>query len=168
MRSRFGFLGLLPLLLLVLLVGAVAYNWGLSTGQTQVAPAGTVVYPVQYVHTFGFGFGGFLFFLLIIVLLLKAFSWRRWSGGHGGWGHRAWHGRGDDTDPRSGPWSHGDVPPMFAPMLENWHRRAHDGTATERPAGGPPAPDAPRSAGSAGWSGPAGSAGANDRPATGG
>ena len=158
MRWRFGFLGLVPLLLLTFLVGAVAYNWGISAGQAQVLPPGAVVYPVQTVHTFGFGFGGFLLFLFIVVLLLKAFGARRWAGGPGGHGHGGWGGRdrgdgGDPNGPRSGAWTHDDVPPMFGPMLESWHRRAHGDATAGRTAGG---------------SGPAGSVGANDHPTTGG
>ena len=161
MRGRFGIFGILFIAVLALLVGGVAYNWGLAAGQTAVAAPGAVVYPIGYGHPFGFGFGivGFLFFLLFIGLLIAAFRPRRWSGGPGGWGrgmgpggwgHGAWGpgwgGRFDPDDPRAKDWMPQDVPPAMQPMLEAWHRKAHGDTGTDatasssgRGSGTPPA-----------------------------
>jgi hypothetical protein len=158
MRGRFGLFGVLLIVVLALLVGGVAYNWGLAAGQTQVVAPGTVGYPVVYGHPYGFGFGfglfGLLFFFLIFGLLISAFRGRRWGGGPGGWGKGmgpggwgpGWGGRYDPTDPAARQWQNHDVPPSF----EAWHRRAH----------GEPGPDAP--------SGGTGSSGGSSSPGAGG
>jgi hypothetical protein len=140
MRGRFGFFGVLAVIVLALLVGGVAYSLGLAAGQTAtvVAPGttvapGTVVYPVGYGHV-GWGFGfpffgifGILFVVLLIGLLVRAFRPRPWGGGGpGGWGRGGW----------SDGWSGrpDDVPPPFRPMLEAWHRRAHGEAPPDPPA----------------------------------
>jgi hypothetical protein len=142
MRGR-GLFGLLFIVVLALLIGGVAYNWGLAAGQTQAVAPGTVAYPVVYGHPFGLGFGfgifGFLFVFLLIGLLITAFRPRRWNGGPGGgwrgmgpgggWGP-GWGGRYDPNDPGHGKWAEGDVPPPFRPMLEAWHRQAHAGSTS--------------------------------------
>ena len=143
MRGRFGFIGILLIGAFALLVGGVAYNWGLAAGTAQVAAPGTLVQPI-YVHRFGFGFGfgGFLFLLVIVGLLIAAFRARRWAGGPGPRGMGPWGPRFDPDDPRVRHWTSGDVPPQLQPMLEAWHRRAHGpasdpgaGTATESRSG---------------------------------
>jgi len=154
MRGRFGFIGFLLIGAFALLVGSVAYNWGLAAGTAQVATSGTVV----YLHPAGFGLGGFLFLFLIAGLVVTAFRARRWAGGPGGpggWGHRShghggWGPRMDPNDPRIRQWTDGDVPPPFQPMLDAWHRRAHGpadgpgtGTAATSSGAGAPAVDAP-------------------------
>ena len=89
MRGRSGFFRFLVIVVLALLVGGVAYNWGLAAGQTQLVAPGTVVYAVGYDHPFGFGFGifGFLFVLFLIGLLIRAFRPRGWAGGPDGRGY---------------------------------------------------------------------------------
>ncbi len=110
---RFGFLGILVTIAIVLIAGGIGYAAGLAA--SGAAPA----YP-----PFGFGFGlfGFLFFLLVIWLLVSAVArphrWGGWYGGHGHW--RGYGPRGEH-----GPWEARDVPPFVEPMLEAWHRRAH-------------------------------------------
>jgi len=151
MRGRFGFIGFLLIGAFALLVGSVAYNWGLAAGTAQVATPGTVV----YLHPAGFGLGGFLFLFLIGGLVVAAFRARRWAGGPGGWGHRGhgpggWGPRMDPNDPRVREWMQGDVPAPFQPMLDAWHRRAHGpadgqetGPAAATPGAGAPRGDAP-------------------------
>jgi hypothetical protein len=148
MRGRFGLFGVLFIVVFALLIGGVAYSWGLAAGQTQVVAPGTVAYPVVYGHPFGFGFGlfGLFFFLLIFALLISAFRGRRWAGGPGGWGRGmgpggpGWGGRYGAGDPGQRQWQDHDVPPAF----EEWHRRAHgDSTPTgssggSGSSGGPP------------------------------
>ncbi len=150
MRGRFGFLGFIVVAILALLVGGFAYSWGLAAGQAQVAPAGTVAYPVAYAHPFGFGLFGFLFFLFVIGLVVSAFRGRRWAGGAGGpggWGRGrgagGWAGRIDPNDPNASHWMASDVPPAFQPMLEAWHRRAHGPASDGGPAAQKPGAQAP-------------------------
>lgn len=151
MRGRFGLFGVLLIVVLALLVGGVAYNWGLAAGQAQAVAPGTVGYPVAYGHPYGFGFGfglfGLLFFFLIFGLLISAFRGRRWGGGPGGWGR----GMGP------GGWGPGwggryDVPPTF----DDWHRRAHGESGPGTASTGTGSSD---TAGSSGSSGSAGSSG---------
>lgn len=141
MRGRFGLFGFLGILLFALVVGGIGYAIGVGAGQAQVAPGG-VVYPVGYVHSWGFGFGfplfGLFFVFVLFALIFSAFRARRW-GGPGGWGrgyvygHGPGHGYGpggfggpvDPNDPRAQAWGGRDVPPAFRPMLESWHRQAH-------------------------------------------
>ena len=147
MRGHFGFFGVLAVIVLALLIGGVAYSFGLAAGQTVTVAApggpGTVVYPVGYYHGFGWGFPffgifGFLLFFLFIGLIIRAFRPRPWGGpgkwgGYGsgpgrGWGGPAgWSGRPDD------------VPPQFRPMLETWHRQAHGEGPTDPTTSPPPA-----------------------------
>jgi hypothetical protein len=63
--------------------------------------------------------------LLVALLGIAAMRWRRSGHRRFGPGSGGWQGR---QAPR-------DVPPMFEPMLEAWHRRAHGQQAPE-PAGG--------------------------------
>jgi hypothetical protein len=128
MGGRFGFFGVLAVIVLALLIGGVAYSLGLAAGQTVAVAApgapGTVVYPVGYYHGFGWGFPffgifGILLFFLFIGLIVRAFRPRPWGGPGRGWGGPGgWSGRPDD------------VPPQFRPMLETWHRQAHGGSST--------------------------------------
>jgi hypothetical protein len=118
-----GWLRAVAIVVLVLVVGGIGYSLGMgNAGVAAGAPA--VVYAPW---GFGFGFFGLLFPLLIIGLLFAAFGGRR--RGRGGWGGPGGYG-GYGGGPRGeGPWRDAagrtDVPPMFEPMLESWHRRAH-------------------------------------------
>lgn len=137
MRRGFGLLGLLVTVILLVIVGAIAYNIGWSDGVNTHLPAATnsggAPYPYYYgYHPFGFGFGlfGLFWFLLIIFglfwLFRLAFFGRRFWGG-GGWGYgRGWYRQG--------------MPPGIDERMQEWHRRAHG----EQPPSGqtpPPPPD---------------------------
>jgi hypothetical protein len=155
MQRRFGFLGVLFVGVIALIVGGLGYAAGLAAGQTGAGAAtGTVVYPVGLWHPFGFGLFGILFFVLILVLLLRAIAGpRRWGGPGWGYGGRGW-GPGWQGWGPGGPKGTGDsggnayftyeVPPPFEPMLERWHQRAHGETPGGAPAPGsaepPPSP----------------------------
>ena len=90
---RFGAIGVLVMALLIGAVGLVAYNAGVSTGAAEaaVADGAAVVYKGAGWSPFGAIFG-FFFLFLIFGFIVKAFAFRRWSHGHGGWGGR--HGYG--------------------------------------------------------------------------
>ena len=115
----FGWLAGLLVLGLLAGVGIYTYNLGMAQGLAQAATAaaapGTVPMVPMYWRPWGFGFGFFPFFPFLFVFFLfaavRGLFWRR---------HR-WYG------PR---WSEGGVPPMF----EEWHRRAHAGFDSQKPA----------------------------------
>jgi hypothetical protein len=118
--------GVAVALLALIVVGAIgtaAYRAGVARGLADAGrlpspeagspvPYGPYYGPFRHHGPWGFGFVGFLFPLLAIVVvisLIRALSWRRWCAGP------------------YGPSTSG-VPPAF----EEWHRRAHD-SARERP-----------------------------------
>jgi hypothetical protein len=76
---------------IALVVGAVAYQLGLSQGLATVVPAGAA--PVAYYGYphwgFGFGFLGLLFPLFFLFLIFGALRAAMW-GGRGGYGGRGW------------------------------------------------------------------------------
>ncbi len=122
MRRGFGFVGLLVTVILLVIVGVIAYNVGWSDGVSTHVPAVTQGdgAPAYYYgpHYFGGGFGffGILWFLLILFgifwlfrLAFWGFAGRRMMGG-GGWGY----GRG---------WGHG--PRSFEERAADWHRQQH-------------------------------------------
>jgi hypothetical protein len=118
-RRHFGWLGGVIAVGLMLMVGLLAYNIGVSHGLAQsaaVAAGGQGVPPfAPWRHgLWGPGFGvGFIFpllFLFFWVAILKRLFWG------GGWHHYR---------------RYGGVPPAF----EEWHRRMH-----AQP-GGPNGPD---------------------------
>lgn len=136
---RFGLFGFLVLLLLVGAVGAVSYNLGVSTGAAEaaIAEGAAVVYaPAAGLSPFGLVVG-FLFLVLIIGFIAKAFAGPRIAMGHGPWGHAGHRWRGD--------WHDEDVPEPFRPMLDRWHRETHGSPSTQGPTaeGGAPAPQGP-------------------------
>jgi hypothetical protein len=117
MRRGFGLIGLLVTAVLVVIVGAIAYNIGWSDGVATHLPAGTAAAPPYY-YGYGwhpFGFFGIFFFLLFIFgifwLLRLAFFGRMMMGGRG-WGYKG------------GGYGHG-VPPGIEDRLQDWHKRAH-------------------------------------------
>ena len=128
------------------IVATTAYQAGVSTAVTQAAADGaTVVNPVVVPaygygwHPFGFGFGFFgflftLFFLFIVIGLIRAIVW----GGRGrrGWGGHGWGGPGWDPDARRDHFAS-----KFHGTFEDWHRQAHGaetGQATNQPPTNPP------------------------------
>jgi hypothetical protein len=134
MRRGFGFIGLFMTVVLLAIVGVIAYNVGWSDGAATHVPAGTVAPPYYYdygPHFWGFGFGifGLLWFLFVVFglfwLFRIAFFGRRFGGG--GWGY----GRGFDR--------HG-VPPAIEERMQDWHKRAH-GEQPSGSTGSTPPPD---------------------------
>ena len=104
-----GFIGLFVGLVILLIVGAGAYQLGVTQG---AAATGTAVAApaVYYWHPFFFGGFGFLFpllFLFLIFFLIRGAFWG-WGRGYGGPGR---YGLGDRQA-----------------MLEDWHKRAHGET----------------------------------------
>ena len=144
MRRGFGLLGLLLTIVIVAVVGVIAYQAGWSDGFAQHAPAaGTAApaggyYPYYYggPHFFGFGwiFGllFFLFFIWVIFRIAGFAMWgRRWGYG-GGWKHYG-----------GGP----GVPPMVDERMREWHQRVHSGQAEpSTPPSSPPPPPPPTTA----------------------
>lgn len=139
MRRGFGLVGLLVTVILLVVVGAIAYNIGWSDGVNthlpQVSsgnPAPGYYYGPHYWGG-GFGFFGILWFLLIIFgifwlfrLAFWGFFGRRMWGG--GWGYgRGWYGRPGGS---------------FEERAQEWHRRQH---GEQQPQSGstppPPPPD---------------------------
>jgi len=121
-------------------LGVAVYNAGVTqglveSGQVAVAPAG---YVGPYVGGYGYGWGhgfsffgflGTLFFIFLLIALVRAAfgRGRRW-GGPGGWdGHRGWGGPGD---PRRDHWE-----ARVRDYHEELHRTAGDrGGPDTRPA----------------------------------
>ncbi len=137
MRRGFGLIGLLVTAILLVIVGAIAYNIGWSDGVSTHLPAATDGAPGYYYgygpHFFGGGaiFGLFWFLLIlfgIFWLFRIAFFGRRMWGGGWGYGPRGFSGH--------------DVPPAVEERMQEWHRRAH---GEQPPATGatppPPPPD---------------------------
>jgi hypothetical protein len=92
MGNRFGYRVMVGLVIVATLatVGFYSYNLGVGegiarSGQAVAAPAGTGVPVVFYPRPWGFGFGFFPFFPLMIlfwVFVLRGLFWRgRWAGG---------------------------------------------------------------------------------------
>jgi hypothetical protein len=129
MRRRFGLIGFLVTLIVLVTVGAIAYNIGWSEGLSTHVPEGAAAAPGYYGYGWhgGFGFFGIFFFLLFIFgifwLLRMAFFGRMMMRG-GGWGYKG------------GGYGHG-VPPGIEERLQEWHKRAH-GEPSPTP---PPASD---------------------------
>ena len=132
MRRGFGLIGFLVTLIVVVTVGAIAYNIGWSEGLSTHVPEGAAAAPGYYGYGYGwhggFGFFGIFFFLLFIFgifwLLRLAFFGRMMMRG-GGWGYKG------------GGYGHG-VPPGIEERLQEWHKKAH-GEPTPTPP--PPPPD---------------------------
>ena len=135
MRRGFGLIGLLATAILLVIVGAIAYNIGYSDGvsthlpavaQGDGAPAG---YYYGYGHQFGFGLFGIFWFLLIVFglfwLFRIAFFGRRMWGG-GGWGRKGGYGYGPGQS--------------FEERAQEWHKRQH---GDQPPSGTTPPPPAP-------------------------
>src|SRR2546428_14167097 len=103
MRRGFGLIGALVTVIVLVIVGVIAYNVGWSDGVNTHLPAGTATAPGPYYgygygfHPFfaGFGILWFLFILFGIFFLLRlAFFGRMWRGG--GWGYGKGMGPGGD------------------------------------------------------------------------
>ncbi len=133
MRRGFGFIGLVVTVILLAIVGVVAYNVGWSDGLSTHVPEATAVAPPYYYGYgphFGFGIFGFFWFLFIVfafvwLLRFAFFGRRRWGGG--GWGHKGGYGHG--------------VPPAIDERMQEWHKRAHGEQPSGSDATPPPPPD---------------------------
>ncbi len=146
MRRGFGIIGLVATLILLAVVGVIAYQVGWSDGLAQHVPAATdggstavAPYPYYYGWYGGPGFGhfgwifGLLFFLFFVFIFFRivAFGifggWRR-----GGWGYgRGWGMYGSGGG--------GGIPPAIDERMRDWHRQAHG----EAPAQGTPSTPPP-------------------------
>jgi hypothetical protein len=133
MRRGFGLIGLLVTIIILSIVGVVAYNVGWSEGLSTHVPEGAAAAPGYYYGYgphFGFGIFGFFWFLFILFiffgLLRFAFFGRRHWGG--GWG------------PKGGGYRHG-VPPAIDERMQEWHKRAHGEQPSGSDATPPPPPD---------------------------
>jgi hypothetical protein len=132
MRRGFGFIGLLVTLIVLTIVGVIAYNVGWSEGLATHVPEGTAAAPPYYYgygpHFFGAGFGliWFLFILfgLFFLFRLVFFGRRHWGGG--GWGYKGGHGYG--------------MPPGIDERMQEWHKRAHGGQPSDTQTTPPPPP----------------------------
>jgi hypothetical protein len=147
MRRGFGFIGLLVTVIVLVIVGAIAYNVGWSDGVNTHLPAATqaadgTTVPAYYYggpHYWGgpgFGFFGILWFLLIVFGLfwlfrLAFFGRRMWGGGGwgGGWGygHKGGYGPG--------------IPPGIDERMQDWHKKAHGEPGSSGSTPPPPPPD---------------------------
>jgi hypothetical protein len=131
MRRGFGLLGVVLTLIVLVVVGAIAYNVGWSQGIGTHLPEGSTAPPAGYYgygfHPFFAGFG-ILWFLLILFgvfwLFRLAFFGRRWHGG--GYGGRGWGYGG---------------PGGFEERAREWHRREHG--EQPPPGSSPPTPPPP-------------------------
>lgn len=135
MRRGFGILGLVLTLVLIGIVGVIAYNVGWSDGFGQHLPAaGSTAapaagyYPYYYYgygpHFFGFGWiFGLLFFLFIIWIFFRViFGFGRWGRGWG-YGRGGWHQYRDER-------------------MREWHDRVHSGESGSQAPPPPPPPAA--------------------------
>lgn len=137
MRRGFGIGAAILTVIVLVVVGAIAYNIGWSEGVGTHLPAGATNVPPGYYYGpgmwhAGFGIFGFLWFLLILFGIFWLFRLAFWGfgarrfmgGGYGprGWGH---HGYGS-----------------FEERAQEWHRRQH---GEQPPAGTPPPPPDTRS-----------------------
>ena len=141
MRRGFGLLGLLATVILLVIVGVIAYNLGWSDGVNTHPLATTqsdgTVAPGPYYYGFGFHpfFAGFgiLWFLLILFGIFWLFRFAFWGfAGRrmmgGGWGY----GRGG--------WGGGYR--SFEERAQEWHRKQHEEQAAP-PSGSTPPPPPP-------------------------
>jgi hypothetical protein len=137
MRRGFGFLGLIATVILLVIVGAIAYNIGWSDGVNTHLPAGTNA-PAPYYYGFGFHpfFAGFgiLWFLFILFGIFWLFRLAFW----GFAGRRMWgYGRGWGDGPGGGG------PRSFEERAQEWHRRQHEPSPPPTSPGSTPPPPPP-------------------------
>ena len=139
MRRGFGIAGFLVTVILLVIVGVVAYNVGWSDGVNTHLPAatngdGAPAYYYGYgFHPFFAGFG-ILWFLLILFGIFWLFRLAFWGFAgrrmmRGGWGYgRGWgYGQG-----RFG---------SFEDRAQEWHRQQHEEGGKTPPS--PPSPPSP-------------------------
>ena len=130
MRRGFGVLGLVLTAIVLVIVGAIAYNIGWSDGANTHLPAGTTAVAPPYYYGYGFhplfwGFGIF-WFLLILFGIFWLFRLAFW-----GLGARRMYGHGWGYGPRQ----------SFEERAQEWHRRQHG--EQPPPSSGPTPPPPP-------------------------
>ena len=136
-----GFARALFAMIVILAIGLVGYQIGVSQAISTQLPAGAA--PVAYYgypYHFGFGFFGFLiplFFLFLFFGLMRAAfgGGRGWKGGQGyGYMGRGWGNSGSRDQERDG-WMGGRE------RIEALHRELHgEKPASGGPSGGPTGP----------------------------
>jgi len=114
MRRGFGFVGLLVTIILLTIVGVVAYNVGWSDGLSTHVPQGTAVAPPFL----------FIVFAFFALLRFAFFGRRHWGGG---WGSKGGYGHG--------------MPSPIDERMQEWHKRAHGEQPSGSDATPPPPPD---------------------------
>jgi hypothetical protein len=139
MRRGFGLIGLVMTVVVLAVVGVIAYNVGWSDGLATHVPAGTAEAPQYYYgygpHPFWGGFGILWFFFIVFGLFwlfrIAFFGRRHWGGG---WGYKGGSGHG--------------FPPAqngLDERMQEWHRRAHGEQPPATPSTPPPPPPDQRS-----------------------
>ena len=132
MRRGFGLIGLLVTLIVLTIVGVIAYNVGWSEGLATHVPEGTAAAPPYYYgygpHFFGGGIFGVIWFLFIVFFLfwllrIAFFGRRHWGGG---WGYKGGQGYG--------------MPSGIDERMQEWHKRAHGEQPSSTPTPPPPPP----------------------------
>ena len=123
-------MGLVLTLVVIGIVGVIAYNVGWSDGLAQHLPEGTTAAPVPYPYYgygphFGFGFGifGLLFFLFFVFLIFRIIGFAFWGMRGRGWGygHGGWHQYREER-------------------MREWHDRVHSGESGSSTPPPPPPP----------------------------
>ena len=146
MRRGFGLVGLLATAILLVIVGAIAYNIGYSDGVSTHLPALTNGdgAPAPYYYGYrGFGDGFGIFGIFWFLLILFGIFWLLRLVFFGFWGRRMWgggwgYGRG---------WGYGNgprFPGSFEERAQEWHKRQH-GEQPPTPSETPPPPKDVRS-----------------------
>jgi hypothetical protein len=113
-------------------VGILAYSAGVQAGQTATAAGSVIVYGGP-----GFGFFGFLLFIVLIAMIVRLFARPR-----GDWSH-AGHWGGPMAWGSHGPWRGQDANADLPPVVADWHRRMHEAPGAPETPKGTPTPDAP-------------------------
>ena len=124
-RAGFGFLWLILGIVTLGVVGALAYNAGLTAGLAATATETAVAVVPAYGWGVGFGFGWIFFPVLFLFLLFGFFALI--GGRRRGWGGRGWDPNGMAPD---------DLPPPIRRTLERWHADAHPAPGTPSSQGG--------------------------------
>jgi len=135
MRRGLGLLGLVLTLVIIGIVGVIAYNVGWSDGLAQHLPEGSstaapAVYPYPYYgygpHFFGFGWiFGLLFFLFFLFVIFRIARFAMFGGR--GWG-------------RYGPGGPGGWHQYREERMREWHERVHSVQAGSQTPPPPPPP----------------------------
>ena len=144
MRRGFGILGLVVTAIVLVLVGAVAYNIGWQDGVNTHLPANAATDGGPYFYHYGYGPGfgpfgaifGLFWFLLILFGIFWLFRLVFW----GAFGRRMWMGGGGPGHGRGG-WGAGR---SFEERAQEWHRRQH-GEEQQPPSGSGSTPPPPPS-----------------------